>query len=495
MSNASEFRICPDTGLKIHKPAELLIKCNAVVAIVFFLIGGLMGLLVALTRMPAVHLLPPDLFYLALTAHGADILVVWIIFFEIAILYFVSSVLLQCRLATPKVAWVAFALMLIGTALANYAILIGEATVMFTSYVPLKAHPFFYLGLILFAVGALIGCFIFLGTLIIAKEEKTYEGSLNLVTFGGLIACIIAIFTIACGAVILIPTLAWSLDLIGDIDAELYRLIWWGFGHSSQQINVSAQIAVWYAIGALLFGAKPLSEKVSRTAFLLYLFALQLGSAHHLLSDPATTFAWRAVNTSYAMYLAVLGSMIHALTVPGAIEAAQRRKGLTNGLFEWLRKAPWENPIWSGMFLSLVLFGFLGGVTGVTMSVQQINMIIHNTIYVPGHFHGTVAVGTTLAFMALTYWLLPVLWRRELFAPKLAQYSTWLFGLGMGGLSIFHMAAGHLGVARRHWDMTFTDAAMQFGYGDTVHLFMGIAGVICRRTVLCCSCRRYSSAR
>jgi cytochrome c oxidase subunit 1 len=477
MSNDSEFRICPDTGLKIHKPAELLIKANAVAAVVFLLIGGIFGLLVALTRMPSVHLLPPDLFYLALTAHGTDILVVWVIFFEVAILYFVSSVLLQVRLATPKLAWVAFALMLIGVALANYVILIGEATVMFTSYVPLKAHPFFYLGLILFAVGALISCFIFLGTLVIAKEEKTYEGSLNLVTFGGLIACIIAIFTIATGAVILIPTLAWSMDLIGDIDAELYRLIWWAFGHSSQQINVSAQIAVWYAIGALLFGAKPLSEKVSRTAFLLYLFALQLGSAHHLLSDPATTFAWRAVNTSYAMYLAVLGSMIHALTVPGAIEAAQRRKGLTNGLFEWLRKAPWENPVFSGMFLSLVLFGFLGGVTGVTMSVQQINMIIHNTIYVPGHFHGTVAVGTTLAFMALTYWLLPVLWRRELFAPKLAKYSTWLFGLGMGGLSIFHMAAGHLGVARRHWDMTFADAAMQFGYGDTVHLFMAIAGI------------------
>ncbi len=125
MSNASEFRICPDTGLKIHKPAELLIKCNAVVAIVFFLVGGLMGLLVALTRMPAVHLLPPDLFYLALTAHGADILVVWIIFFEIAILYFFSSVLLQCRLATPKLGWVAFALMLLGAGLANYAILIG----------------------------------------------------------------------------------------------------------------------------------------------------------------------------------------------------------------------------------------------------------------------------------------------------------------------------------------------------------------------------------
>ena len=52
------------------------------------------------------------------------------------------------------------------------------------------------------------------------------------------------------------------------------------------------------------------------------------------------------------MYLAVLGSMIHGLSVPGAIEAAQRRRGLTHGIFEWLRKAPWGNPAFSGMFLS-----------------------------------------------------------------------------------------------------------------------------------------------
>jgi cytochrome c oxidase subunit 1 len=52
-----------------------------------------------------------------------------------------------------------------------------------------------------------------------------------------------------------------------------------------------------------------------------------------------------------------------------------------------------------------------------------------------------------------------------------------MFGLGMGGLAIFHIAAGHLGVARRHWDITFSDAAISFGYSDSVHLIMGLAGV------------------
>ncbi len=457
------YRVCPDTGFKIDLNAEKLIKWNAVTGVVVFLVGGLFGLLVALTRWPSVHLLDADLFYLALTAHGADILVVFLIFFEMAILYFASAVLLNCRLAVPKVGWAQYWLMVIGAAMANYTVIIGEASVMFTSYVPMPAHPLFYLGLIIFAVGALLGTVVFFGTLIVAKNEKTYQGSLPLVTFGAMTAAIIAVYTIASGAIILVPTLLWSLDYISYIDPLMYKVIWWGMGHSSQQINVAAHISVWYAIAAILFGAKPLSEKVSRTAFLFYIAFLQIASAHHLLVEPGVSSEFKIWNTSYAMYLAVLGSMIHGLTVPGAIEAAQRKKGYNKGLFEWLRKAPWGNPVFSGMFLSLIGFGFLGGITGVTMGVEQINIIIHNTIYVPGHFHGTVALGTTLAFMALSYWLVPTLWQRELFAPGLAKLQPYLFGLGMAGVSLFQMGAGTLGIPRRHWDISFADAAANTG--------------------------------
>ena len=202
----ARFRICPATGLKVHLAAQTLTKANAVAAAVFLAIGGLFGLLVALTRWQTIHLLPAEWFYLALTAHGLDVLLVWIIFFEVAVLYFASAILLNSRLATPKLAWVGFALMLIGALVTNVAVLQGESSVMFTSYPPMQASPNFYLGLILFAVGALIGCFVFFGTLVIAKQEKTYEGSIPLVTFGALTAAIIAVFTIASGAIILIPT-------------------------------------------------------------------------------------------------------------------------------------------------------------------------------------------------------------------------------------------------------------------------------------------------
>jgi cytochrome c oxidase subunit 1 len=474
---SQEFRTCPESGLQFHKPAETLMRLHAVVAVVALLVGGLSALAVTLTRWPTIHLLPADRFYQLLTTHGINMLIFWIIFFEIAVLYFCSSTLLRCRLATPKLGWLGFILMVAGAVINNVSVFSGNSSVMMTSYVPMPAEPLFYLGLILFAVGALIGCFIFLGTLVIAKEEKTYEGSIPLVTFGALTACIIAIFTISMGAIILIPTFLWSIGLIANIDAPMYRLIWWGFGHSSQQINVAAHVAVWYAIAAIVFGAKPLSEKVSRTAFVLYIAFLQLASAHHLLVDPGLSSTWKIFNTSYAMYLAVLASMIHGLTVPGSIEVAQRAKGLSKGMFEWLRKAPWGNPVFSGMFLSLIGFGFLGGISGVVMGTEQINIIIHNTIYVPGHFHATVVIGTTLAFMSLTYFLIPVLFRRQVFLPGLAKFQPYIFGIGMMVFSLVMMGAGTLGVQRRHWDMAFTDAAIGFDYPASAYTLMALVGI------------------
>jgi len=473
----AQFRVCPDSGFYFDKSAESLMKVNAVAGAVSLLIAGILALGVVLTRWQEVHLLPADLFYQVLTGHGINALIFWIIFFEIAILYFASSTLLRTRLAAPRWAWLGFILMVVGAVMNNVAVFQGNSSVMMTSYAPMQAAPHFYLGLILFAVGALIATFVFFGTLVIAKDDKTYDGSIPLVTFGALTAAIIAVFTIACGAIILVPTFLWSIGYINHIDAEMYRVIWWGLGHSSQQINVAAHVSVWYLLAGILFGARPMSEKVSRSAFLLYILFLQLACAHHILVDPGISSEWKVFNTSYAMYLAVLASMIHGLTVPGAVEVAQREKGLTKGLFEWLRKAPWGNPVFSGFFFSLVIFGFIGGITGVVMGTEQINLIIHNTIYVPAHFHATVAVGTTLAFMALTYLLIPVLFRRQLFLPWVAKMQPYVFSAGMTVMILFLLGAGTLGVSRRHWDMDFTGAALSFEYPGTAYMMMAVGAI------------------
>ena len=477
---AHRFRTCEVTGLRVDWHAEALIKVNAVVAIVNFLVGIIAAFGVVMTRWQAVHLLPVHLFYRFLTLHGLNMLIFFIIFFEMAVLYFAGPVLLNSRLPAFRAGWLAFGLMVAGMLLANAMVLQGKADVLFTSYPPLQAHPLYYLGIILFAVGALVVTALFFATLVVAKRERTYEGSIPLVSFGALTAAIIAVITLVHGAVIYVPTLLWSLGWM-SVDPEVYRMVWWGLGHSSQQVNVAAHVSVWYLMAALTVGGVVINEKISRTAFVLYILFISMASAHHLLVDPGMGPVWKVWNTSYAMYLAVLASMVHGFTVPAGIEMGQRLRGYTRGTFEWLKKAPWSDPGFSGAALSVVIFGFLGGTTGVTIGTEQINIIAHNTLRVPGHFHTTVVGGTALAFMAVTYYVLPLIFRKRVAFWPLAKVQPYLFAAGVVVLAMSMIFQGIFGVPRRHWDVSFANAPFPVEYHPVVQLFqatMGLGGLL-----------------
>ena len=472
-----DYRVCGVTTLKVDMHAERLIIANAVMAVVCLVLGGIAALLIGLTRWQAIHLLDATWFYRLLTLHGIDMLIAWIVFFEMAGLHFGSTALLNARHAAPKLAWLGFGLMTVGGLLVNGVVLFDpNSSVMFSAYVPLKAHPLFYLSYILFAVGALITVITFFINLVVAKREKRFEGSMPLVVFGLMTAAILATYTLLEGAVAIVPAFLWSLpepfNILPNYDPGIYRNFFWGFGHPAQQVNLAAMVAIWYALAQMTTGMRPVNEKFSRLAFILYLFFINLGSAHHLLVDPGLSFAWKAVNTSYAMYLAVLGSMMHAFSIPAAIEIAQRAKGYGKGLFGWLRNAPWNEPGFAALIMSMILFGWIGGVTGVTIGTEQINMLAHNTLRLPGHFHATVVGGTTLAFMGFTYYVIPLIFRKELKLKKWAQWQPYVYGIGSALVSLGMITSGLQGVARRNWDITFAGVVP-----GTVDLTLAIFGI------------------
>ena len=474
---AQRYRICPVTARKIDLRAQQLVKANAVVSIVALLIGATAALLLALTRWQAIHLLPEVWYYRILGVHGMNMLIFFIIFFEMAVLWFVSTALLNARPAAPRLGWFNFGLMLVGSLMVEVMQWSGRADVLYTSYPPLKAHPLFYLGIILFAVGALCVVGQFFATLTIAKREKTYSGSVPLVVYGAMTAAIIAVITLLHGAMVYIPTFLWSMGWGPEVNPQIYRLLWWGLGHSAQQINVAAMVAIWYMLGALTVGAVVLNEKVSRWAFVLYILFISMASAHHLLVDPGFGPAWKIVNTSYFMYMAVLASMVHGFTVPAGMELGMRLRGFTQGLFGWLRKAPWGDPAFSSLIASVVVFGFFGGITGVTIGTEQINIIAHNTLRIPGHFHATVVSGTAMAFMGATYYLIPLVFQRKVAFWKLAKAQPWLFTIGMLIVEFGMTFAGSFGVPRRHYDISFAKAAFDVPFNPAVDLFMAMIGI------------------
>ena len=471
------FRTCATTGLKVHAGAESLIKAHAVAAILSMVAGVIGAFGLVLTRWLAIHLLPADWYYRMLTVHAVSMLIFFIIFFEMAVLYFAGAVLLNGRAVAPKLSWLGFILMAVGAVMVEVMMWTGKADVLFTSYPPLKADPNYYLGIIFFAVGALITVGLYFANLVVARREKTYQGSVPLVTFGATTAAIIAVITLLHGAAIYIPTWTWAMGWTPMPDPQVYRLIWWGLGHSSQQINVSAMVAIWYLLGGLTVGSVVINEKISRSAFFLYVLFISMASAHHLLVDPGMGAGWKIWNTSYAMYLAVLASMIHGFTVPAGLEMGMRLRGFTKGAFEWLKKAPWGDPGFSAMIFSIIIFGFIGGITGVTFGTEQINIIVHNTLRMPGHFHATVVGGTALAFMGATYYLIPLIFRKQIALWPLARIQPYLFAIGMVLFTMSMIFAGTFGVPRRHWDVTFSGAAQTLQYHPAVDLLMAIVGM------------------
>ncbi len=136
-----------------------------------------------------------------------------------------------------------------------------------------------------------------------------------------------------------------------------------------------------------------------------------------------------------------------AFTVIASLEYAARQRGAT-GRISWVRKLPWDNPSVSAQLLAGILF-FFGGIGGIANASYNLNLVIHNTSWVPGHFHLTVATAVTLSFMGISYWLVPSLTGRALWRPKLAVFQTWTWFVGMIIFSNAMHVLGLLGAPRR----------------------------------------------
>ena len=158
-----------------------------------------------------------------------------------------------------------------------------------------------------------------------------------------------------------------------------------------------------------------------------------------------------------------------------------RLRGFTQGIFGWLRRAPWNDPGFSSLVLSVVVFGFVGGITGVTFGTEQINIVAHNTLRIPGHFHATVVSGTAMAFMGVTYYVIPLIFRKKVAFYGMARIQPYVFSFGMLLFSLTMTFAGTFGVPRRHYDITFAGAAFSAEYSPAVNLMialMAIGGLI-----------------
>ncbi|MGM9929407.1 MAG: b(o/a)3-type cytochrome-c oxidase subunit 1 [Bacillus sp. (in: firmicutes)] len=456
------------------------------VAFVALALGGLAGLLQVLVRTGEVELPAGITYYQVLTVHGVLLGLILTTFFILGFQFAaVSRTAGTLSDSARKIGWIGFWLMTLGTAMAATMVLLNEASVLFTFYAPLQAHPIFYIGLTLVVVGSWFACGAMIATYV--RWRKTNPGKISpLLTFMVVVNSIMWIVaTIGVAATVLGQMLPWSLGLVDTIDVLISRTLFWYFGHPLVYFWLLPAYMCWYVIIPKVLGTTVFSDSLSRMSFLLFLlFSVPVGF-HHQLTEPGIDPAWKFLQVILT-FLVVIPSLMTAFSLFGTFETYGRSKG-SKGLFGFFTKLPWADARFTVPFIGMVAF-IPAGAGGMVNASNQLNQVVHNTVWVTGHFHLTLATSVVLTFFGIMYWLVPHLTGRVLTKKmnKLAIVQAIVWAVGMTFMSGAMHGAGLLGAPRRSSFSTYGDSEQALAWipyqiaqavGGTI-LFIGIIIVL-----------------
>ena len=423
-------------------------------AFVALAIGGALGLLQTLHRTDILRFMSSEShYYSVLTLHGVLLVLTFTIFFLVGVFTWAVTDSLDRKLANPRFSWLWYGLMSFGTLLAAIAMLGGltdatdiQAEVLFTFYAPLQAHPIFYIGLALFLVGTWLAGADWIRSWWAWKQENPGE-RIPLRTFMVLMTMIMwYIATLGVATAVLVFILPWSLGLVDNVNALLTRTLFWYFGHPVVYFWLMPAYLLWYTVLPKLAGGRLFSDPLARVVFVLFLLLSTPVGIHHQYLDPGIAEGFKFIAFTNTMFL-LLPSLLTAFTVVASVEYGARKLG-GEGYLKWLTSLPWRNPAFTGMMLAGLLFA-AGGFSGMINAGLNINYLVHNTMWVPGHFHLTVGTAVALTFMAGSYWLVPQLTGRQLYSSGVGLAQTILWFIGMIFMTNAMTVQGLLGVPRR----------------------------------------------
>ena len=411
-------------------------------------------------------------YYQGLTIHGVLNGYVFTFFITCGLLVYLPA--RELGLVPNMALWRGcFATMALGTLLALYAMASNSSSVLWTFYPPLKASAFFYLGLTLLALGSVMPLPIVLG--LRARWKTAHPGKITpLVTY--MSAVTMLMWGLAAGGVaieLIVQLDPWALGYTQTVDPIIARTLFWWTGHPIVYFWLMPAYISWYGLLSRQIGGKLVSDPMARLTFvLLLIFSLPVGS-HHQFTDPGFSPIWRGILTALTLSVA-LPSLVTAFTIGLSLEYAGRLRG-GRGLFGWFTALPWRDPSVAAQVLSMLTFMF-GGASGIVNGSWQLDNIVHNTTWLPGHFHLTVGTVSAMTFMGLSFWMLPHLTGRRLICRRLALASVWLWFVGMSVLALGLLWSGLYGVPRRAWVSFLPHSVYERLYG-AAHLPLMLAGV------------------
>ncbi|HYK47598.1 MAG TPA: cbb3-type cytochrome c oxidase subunit I [Parafilimonas sp.] len=450
-----------NNGMSLSRSLKLIILIELMLPVVLLTLGIYHGLMQTVYRSGLIHetsVAHLD-YYQGLTLHGVINAIVLTSFFAVAFGHATMTFHLR-KEPNKKIAWLSLILMVVGTLMAAFAMLTGRASVLYTFYPPLKAAPEFYLGAALLIVGSWVPLFDW-ARMYVQWRRENQNTKMPMAVLGTLVNFTIwFVCTLAVAYEVLVLLLPWSLGITKDVNVTLARTLFWFFGHALVYFWLLPAYIMYYTILPKIAGGKLYSDLAGRIAFFLFLLLSIPVGVHHQFSDPNIDRDTKFFQSMLTFGVA-LPSFITAFTIAASLEYAGKQRG-SKGWFGWMKKLPYldsNNYLFGYLICGLILFIF-GGLTGIVNASYQLNNLVHNTAWLPGHFHMTVAGPVFLGIIGMSLYLISKLKGRKVFLPRVNVVVPYLWLIGVLIFSTGLMWGGLIGEPRRtNLGMTYTNPA------------------------------------
>ena len=424
----------PDSNARRLTTGWLILGLSALV------IGGLYTILVVLSRTPFFQEIIPwtDFFHTALVVHVNLTVLVWFLAFAGVLWSYNSSDLGRSG------GWLALILASLGTLIIVLSPFTGESHPLMNNYVPVLQNSVFFVGLGVFGSGF---CLLVIRSCFTAFDSDNQTSGETSLRFGLFVAVVASLF--ALGA-LLFSYLGIDAGFEG---LAYYDRLFWGSGHIIQFSHTQLMLVAWLWLASVSGAWLRISPRV-----VLFLFLLGL---QPVLAAPIIYLVFDVSSGDHLFWF------IQLMKYGGAIAAVPIGVAILLAIVERWRPTPGFEIERNALLFSVLLFG-VGGSIGF--------MISGSTVTVPAHYHGSI-VGITIAFMGLSYYLLPQLGFNKV-SGRIARWQPGIYGSGQLMHIIGLAWSGGYNVARKSTDAErgFEQVAGMglMGFGGLVSIIGGI---------------------
>ncbi|MEV6774436.1 cytochrome c oxidase subunit I [Nocardia sp. NPDC051030] len=438
-----------------------------VTAISFFLIGGLMALLMrAELARPGMQFLSTEQFNQLFTMHGT----IMLLFYATAIVFGFANVILPLQIGAPDVAFprlnaFSYWLYLFGGTMATAGFITpgGAADFGWTAYSPLTdmvhspgvGADLWILGLAVSGLGTILGGVNMLTTVVCLRCPGMTMFRMPIFVWNIAITSVLVLlaFPILTAALF---GIAYDRHLGGHIydpshgGTLLYQHLFWYFGHPEVYIIALPFFGIVSEIYPV-FSRKPIFGYTTLVYATMAIAALSIAVwAHHMYATGA-------------VLLPFFSFMTFLIAVPTGVK-----------FFNWIGtmwrgQLTFETPmLWSVGFLVTFLFG---GLSGVILASPPIDFHVSDSYFVVAHFHyvlfGTIVFAT---FAGIYFWFPKMTGR--MMDERLGKWHFWATFVGFHTTFLVQHWLGNEGMPRRYADYLPGDGFTALNTVSTIGAFI-----------------------